>query len=1166
MTITNWAIRHSVAVFVLMVILVGAGALSYQSMPRESFPDVEIPFVVISTVYVGVSGQDIETLVTTPIENELQRVRDVRQMTSTSIDNASIIVLEFEPIVRMDVALQRVRDRVDQARAELPAAAEDPEVAEISFSDFPVLLINMSGDVGIARLQRLAEDLQERIERIPGVLDAMITGGVERQILIELDRRALDAHEMSINEVLDAIQSENVNIPGGTLDIGDQRFVVRTPGEVEDWRELENIVVRSVEDRTILVSDVATVRDGFADRETLARLGGMESITLGVTRRAGDNILRITDDVKALSEAFSAEIGDAVTFTFLADQSDDVRSSVNELENNILTGLILVASLLLFFMGGFRNALFVAISIPMSMLTTFTVLALLGITLNMVTLFSLVLALGLLVDNGIVVVENIYRQANTGKPLEQAAMDGVAEVGWPVIASTATTIAAFFPMLFWPGIIGQFMFFLPATVITVLCASLFTALVILPVISARFMRVPPRTGDQTDEMQGLPDNFLYRAYSASLRLALRLRWLTVTGVMILFIAILVLYGRFNAGAVFFPDTTPETLIVNVALPDGANLQASDRVTRIVEDFLANAPDVVNFIAEIGAGTSGNEMGGGGNTPHESRITIDLLAAEEQTRNPRLLMQEIRDLLADVPDVTYEVIAEQGGPPTGDPINIEVTGDDYLELGRVAQHIRDLLADVDGVVDLTDDFASGRSEITLRVDRHRASLVGARTSDIASAVRAAMNGVEVSTFREAGEEYDIVVRFQPQWRMGVEDVRDLTITTRTGARVALAEMADISVEPGLGAVRRINAERVVTVSGDVADGYNNAERLAAVQRHLDEQLQLPPGVTIRYTGESEDQEETQQFLGLAMLSALALIALILITQFNSLIQPFIIMFTVVLSLMGVLVQLMVFQEPFVVVMTGMAVISLAGVVVNNSIVLTEFINNYRARGHDMMDAAWRAGMVRLRPVLLSAFTTSSSLIPTVLGIRLEVVDLSIATGGTSVEFWGPMARAIVVGLIVAAFLTLIVVPVLYVVLEGSKDWLLGLFQRLRQGTNDDPPPSGPSNTPPPNRPPNSDPENGTSAHAADLPDRAQDSPTAPASDTQRIAGAPLTSEDSEATATGSSTLRIAGDSMTDSDERPPGTGTARITGAPSEPRGSSTARLGGGTIPEPDGND
>lgn len=1044
MTITNWAIRHSVAVFVLMVILVGAGALAYQSMPRESFPDIEIPFVVVSTVYVGVSGPDIETLVTTPIENELQRVRDVRKMTSSSIDNASIIVLEFEPSVRMDVALQRVRDRVDTARARLPTGAEDPEVAEISFSDFPVLLINLSGDVGIARLQRLAEALQERIERVPGVLDAVITGGVERQILVELDRRALDAHELAVNEVLDAIQSENINIPGGTLDIGDQRFVVRTPGEVVDWRELEDLVVRSVEDRTILLRDIATVRDGFADRETLSRLGGTESITIGVTRRAGDNILRITDDVKALTEAFGEEVGDAITFTFLADQSDDVRQSVNELENNILTGLILVASLLLFFMGGFRNALFVAISIPMSMLTTFTVLALLGITLNMVTLFSLVLALGLLVDNGIVVVENIYRQANTGKSLEQAAIDGVAEVGWPVIASTATTIAAFFPMLFWPGIIGQFMFFLPATVITVLTASLFTALVILPVVCARFMHVPRRDGGALeDEMQALPRNWFYALYGGSLRLALRLRWLTLAAVIIGFVGVLMLYGRFNAGVVFFPDTTPETLVVNIALSDGSNLQASDRVVRGVEDLLAGKPDVVNFIAEIGAGTSGNEMGGGGNTPHESRITIDLLRAEEQTRNPRLLMQEIRDHLSTIPDVTYEVLAEAGGPPTGDPINIEIVGDDYLALGRVAQQVRDIVGLVPGVVDLTDDFASGRSEITLRVDRHAASLVGARTSDIANTVRTAINGVEISTFREAGEEYDIVVRFQPQWRLGVEDVEALTLSTRSGQRVRLSEIAEVGVEPGLGAVRRINGDRVVTVSGDVAEGYNSIERLQAVQERLAGSLELPPGVLLRYTGESEDQEETQQFLGVAMLAALALIALILITQFNSLIQPFIIMFTVLLSLMGVLLQLLISQDPFVVVMTGMAVISLAGVVVNNSIVLTEFINNYRARGLDLAEAAWRAGMVRLRPVLLSAFTTSSSLIPTVLGFRLEVVDLEIATGGTSVEFWGPMARAIVVGLIIAAFLTLIVVPVLYVILEGTRDAIANRIRNLRR---------------------------------------------------------------------------------------------------------------------------
>ena len=1057
MRITAWSVAHPTPVFVLMGIIVVLGLSSYQGMPRESFPDIEIPYVLVNTVYVGVSSGDIETLVTQPLETELLRLRDTREVRSTSMDNVSVIVVEFDPKVPMDVALQRTRDRVEAARPNLPTEADDPDVVEISLEDMPVLLVNISGEVGIARLQLLAEQLQDRIERIPGVLEARIRGGVERIIAIEADAQLLDTYGISFNELMDAVQSENVNIPGGTLDIGALRYTIRTPGELEDWTELEDLVVRNIEGETILVRDVARVLDTFRDRDTISRLNGVESVTVDVSRRAGANILNVTDDIKSLVADIQAQYGETVTFTLLSDTSDMVRSQVAELENNILSGLFLVAALLLFFMGGLRNALFVAVAVPMSMLLSFSILAMMGITLNMVTLFSLVLALGLLVDNGIVVVENIYRNAVRGIPLEEAALQGVEQVGWPVIASTATTIAAFAPMLFWPGLMGRFMYFLPLTVIVVLCSSLFVALVILPVVCSRFMTVPRRDTEAAveDDLAALPGNLLYKAYGGTLRLALRFRPLVLLATLGLFFGTLALFGQHNAGVVFMPDTTPETFVVNVALPDGYNLETSNDVLARIEAILEDEPDVVNWVADVGAGLAGDMFGGGGNTPHKSRITVDLRKVEEQGEDPRLLMSRIRAVLARLPAVEGEVVPQAMGPPVGDPIHLQIRGPRYEELGHIAERLRSALATLDGIVDLRDDFETGRSDITIRVDRRRASQVGARTSDIAFTVRAAMNGVEVSSYRDAGEEYDIVLRLAPSFRQGVEDVSNLFLTTRTGQRVRLSEIADIRLTPGTGAITRVDGAPVVTVTGDLDVGWNANERQARV-RMLLETFDLPVDVAISFGGESRDQEEAAAFLGSALLVALLLIVLILITQFNSVAQPLIIMVSVILSVVGILWQLMLMAEPFVVIMTGMAIISLAGVVVNNSIVLTEFTNQYRDQGYAAADAAYRAGMVRLRPVLLTAFTTSSSLVPTVLGYNLNVQSFALEAGGTSVEFWGPMARAIVVGLIFAAFMTLIVVPTLYVSIETTRarlgtlmGWLKGL---ARTGSGGSAPPT------------------------------------------------------------------------------------------------------------------
>jgi len=1055
MPLTNWSIRHAVTIYVFVVVLVAAGLNAYQGLPREAAPDITIPVVLVSTPWFGVSPADIESLVTNPLEEELEQLKDVREIRSTSAEGASIISIEFEPTVDIDDALQKIRDRVDAAAPELPDDAEDPIISEISFSEFPVMVVNISGDVGLLGLKQIGEELQDEIERIPGTLDVTLVGGLEREITVEADPAQLDYYRVTLGELTGALQGANINLPGGSLDVGDDKLLVRVPAEFDSVTEIEDVVIRDEDGQPIYVRDVATVIDGYEEISTMSRLDGTQSVSISISRRAGENIIEITDEAKRIVAEFDERYGGAVEFTVLADVSNNIRVQLDELENNILTGLILVFVVLLFFMGGMRNALFVASAIPLSMLMSFAILSVMDVTLNIVVLFSLVLALGMLVDNAIVVVENVYRHGTMGKPLVQAAMDGVGEVAWPIISSTATTVFAFFPLLFWPGIMGEFMYFMPLTVMIVLASSLFVALVINPVFCATLMYVRPPSPDATpedagDELSALPRNLLYRMYGGTLRFAVRNRFLTTVVTIATFFGTMWAFGQYSAGVEFFPTTTPERIFVNVTLPDGSNVEASDRIVRQVEELLVDEPLVESMVADIGAG-NGDQMsfGADGTAPHRSRITVEFIDRELQEESPFALIDRLRVQLQDIPGAEFEIQAEEGGPPQSPPVNVEIVGREYEDLGRIAAEAFRLIESVDGVTDLKDDFETSRSEITVEVDREEAARVDVSVFEVADTVRSAVNGVTASTFRDADDEYDIIVRMAEEYRDSIDDIAALTVSNADGDLIPLTEVASVHVRPGFGSIRHVDGERVVTLSSDVRDGFNDVEVLTQVQDLLANELNLPSGYELRYTGQNADQAEAAEFLGNALLAALFLIGLVLVTQFNSITQPMIILGSVVLSLLGVLWGLLITHTPFNIIMTGVGIISLAGVVVNNAIVLIDYTNQLKDRGMESREAIVTAGMVRLRPVLLTAVTTALSLLPTVFGFSLDTKNLRIVQGGTSVEMWGPMANAVVAGLLVATFLTLVVVPVMYSIIDSMGGWFRsGPFRRRRRVDDDD----------------------------------------------------------------------------------------------------------------------
>ncbi len=1037
MKVTDFAVKHATTVLVLFVIIVIGGLSSYNSLPREAAPDIAMPIVIISTPYFGVSPADIETLVTQPMEKELKALRDLKKMTSTSAESVSLITLEFEPEIDIETALQKVRDKVDKAKPELPPDAEDPEIIEVNASDWPVLIANVSADMDPVRLKELAEDIKDDIEKIPGVLRVDLTGGVEREIQVLADPAALRHHGVSLNQLIGTLQKENINLPGGNVDMGPMTYTVRVPGEFESVSQIQDLVVKAPGGRPVYVRDVARIVDTYKSRETFSQLTTWQevngekvpvtrtNVSLAVVKRAGENIIDIADQAKKVIDEHERETSGGIKIQVINDMSTVIKMRVHELENNIITGLILVLLTLLFFMGGFRNALFVAISVPMSMLITFMVLSAMGITLNMVVLFSLVLALGMIVDNAIVIVENIYRHASEGKDRVTAALDGTKEVGWPVIASTATTVGAFFPMVFWPGVMGEFMGYLPMTVIITLLSSLFVALVINPTLCAVFLKVDD---SKTYNENEVPDNIIYTVYRAVLEWSLNWR-ISVVGLSILALfGSMFLWGATSAGVEFFPQTTPDKFEVGIEMPDGTNLETTRELMTRLADPLDQRPELVEAWILDGGIKAGQSMGASGRAEHYGKITVDLVAVEEQQEDPDVWMDELRAIYADVPGASVVLNKESMGPPAGKAVNIEIVGDDLEVMSGIARQVKDQIRGIPGIIDLTDDIELSRPEIHVIVDRERAAVAGVDTRGIAQTVRTAINGTEATVFREGDEEYDIVVKLPEEDRQDIEDIKNLTIVNRDEFHIPLTEVALVQVRGGAGSIRHKDQDRVVTVGANAASGYLPANLLAQVQDRVSANVEVPSGYTIRYTGENEDQNEAADFMINALLAALFIISLILVTQFNSVLQPMIIVGSVMLSLIGVFLSLIITGAPFGIIMTGIAIISLAGIVVNNSIVLIDYANQLRDRGMSRREAVLTAGLVRLRPVMLTAITTVLGLVPIVVGVSIDFVNTKIAVGGQSVEMWGPMANAVTAGLMVATVLTLVVVPVLYSLLD------------------------------------------------------------------------------------------------------------------------------------------
>ena len=1023
------AIQRPTSIFILMLILLILGISAYRTLPKESTPDIKIPYLIVTVPYPGSSPEDVESLIVHKLEAEMRNLDSLKTISSTSTEGAAMISLEYFLGTNIDEAKTDIRDVLDRVKHELPTDAEEPIIKEINFSEFPIMIINLSSKLGLLRLKKIAEDLEEKIEAIPGILDVARAGGLEREVKIKVDPDKLRYFNLDLNQVSNAIAYENTNIPAGDISMGPMKYMVRVPNEITNPNDIKNLVIAAPGQIPIFVKDVATVDFGFQEISSRSRLYQVESISLSVSKRAGENLLVIAEKIKKIIDQEQKKLGDKVIFTITSDHSDNVKSFVRDLENNLYSGLISVL-LVLFVILGIRNALFVAAAIPFSLLISFIILQALNISLNMVVFFGLIMALGMLVDNAIVVVENIYRHLESGLPPIEAAITGVGEVAIPVITSTLTTLAAFFPLLFMPGISGEFMAYMPKTLIITLSASLFVGLFINPVLCSRLMRKRKHAMIKS-ETEIAKNNRLFRYYRTVLIWSLNHRWLTITIILVAWIIVMMSYFRFilpDAGVEFFPVSEPERAVINIEAPFGSTLSTSDKIVRKVEEAIIKYQDKTESIVSNVGQASGFAFSS--KTAHLSHIVMSYPNWEKRTELPTSIITQVRKIIENFTGAKYTINKSEHGPPTGKAVNIEIRGDDLKMLKTISLEIQKRVKDIKGLVNLGDNFAANRSEIQVLIDKEKTSRLGLRTAQVASLIRTAINGKTVSTYRVGKEEYDIIVRLDESYRRSINNLNTLYIKTPTGDSVALNELARIKSSAAMGSIRHIGTNRVITVSGD-AEGISGAVLIQKVQQNL-KTYKIPEGYFLKYSGADEHQKEMQDFLPKAFLITIFLIFLVLVTQFNSITLPFIIISSVFLSLMGVFLGMIIHSSPMSIMMGGIGVISLAGVVVNNAIVLIDYIGQLRKNGTSLRDAIVLGGMLRLRPVLLTALTTILALIPVTIGLDINFSrSPAVLLGSESGQMWYMMAQSVIYGLGMATILTLIFVPVLYSLIESGR---------------------------------------------------------------------------------------------------------------------------------------
>tara|TARA_R110002072_G_scaffold172615_6_gene326785 strand:+ start:1493 stop:4966 length:3474 start_codon:yes stop_codon:yes gene_type:complete len=1142
--LSSWAINNKTTIYVLMFLFLYLGISSYFTMPRENFPEISETKIYISSVYPGNTAEDIEKLITNPLEDKLKSISNVVEITSTSQEDYSIITVEFDESIAVDKAKQKVKDEIDQETAgedwpTFNGAKVTPNVFELSMSEeVPILNINISGNYPVSKLKEYGEYLQDEIEDLSEIKKVDIRGAQDKEIEVAVDIYKMMAAKVSFDDITNAINRGNVTMSAGNFITSQQRRTIRIIGEINSPNDLLDFVIKSEKGNSIYLKDVAKISFKDKDKTTYAREKGAAVVMLDVKKRGGQNMVDAADKVgEIVAKAKKNNFPQDLEVTITNDQSPKTIGQVDDLVNNIIFGVILVVIVLMFFLG-FKNAIFVGFAIPMSMFMSLMILGALGYTLNTMVLFGLIMGLGMLVDNGIVVVENVYRLMDEeGMTRTEAAKKGIGEIAFPIIISTATTVAAFIPLGLWPGIMGQFMVILPITLSIVLGSSLFVAIFFNSVLVSQFMSVKDKD---------MPLKNIVRLTSIMLVVGLLIFFLggdyKVVGTLIIFIAImfwvyrLVLrkaanyfqkntlvflenwYERQLKRALsgwrpyvlvvatfvllvaaftgfgwslkeertkveFFPDNKPNQIIVYIEYPQGTDIEKTNEITREIEQKVFKVlnekmytDDGYNFLVEstvsqVGEGAGNPEKDGGSSAemPHRGKITASMREFKyRRGEDSEMLRQKVQTALVGIyPGVLISVEKDANGPPAGSPINIELNGDNYEELILTAERMRDYLntQSISGVDELKIDVNKSKPGMQVLVDRKKAGELGVSTGQVGQQLRAAIFGNKAGIYKENGEDYDIYVRFNKDDRYNKSAIFNQKITFRDQATGKIKEIPVSAVasqmnSSGFSAIKHKNIKRVVTVYSALSPGETDAGAVVArIENSMKNFNDFPKGVKIDYTGQIEEEKKQMNFLVGAFITGLLLIFFILIIQFNSVSKPGIIMLAIFLSLIGVFGGLVISGAPFVIMMTMVGIIALAGIVVNNGVVLldyTELLISRRKLQDGVSESEYlpldslyetlvKAGKARLRPVLLTAITTILGLIPLAIGLNINFFtlfsdfDANIYMGGDNVVFWGPLAKTVIYGLLIATFLTLIVVPILFYLITKFKMRLKGLLK-------------------------------------------------------------------------------------------------------------------------------
>ena len=1095
---TSWAIDNRTSVYVLAILISLLGWINYEQIPKEQFPQVVIPYIIVNTPYPGTSPEDIENLVTRPIEKQLKSISDVKKVTSNSVPDFSSIIVEFDPDISITDAKQRVRDAVDKSKTDLPNDLPDqPQILDIDLSEFPVMFLNISGNYSLDKLKKYADDAQDLIEGVSEITRVDIVGALEREIQIEADIFKMQAAKVTFSDIERGVASENLTISGGTINSHGVKNTVRIVGQFKDIETIKNIVIHSSSGAYVRLSDIAEVKDDFKEQESFARLDGKNVITLNVIKKSGANLLDASDKIKDIvdNQLMGKIFPKDLTVTVTGDQSRFTRNTLEELNNTIVIGFILVTIVLMFFMG-FTNSFFVGLSVPLSMAVAYLVLPGLGYTMNMIVMFAFIFALGIVVDDAIVVIENTHRLHRQNPDITKAAKNAAGEVFMPILSGTLTTLAPFFPLVFWPGIVGQFMHYLPVTLILTLFASLFVAYIFNPVFAVTFMRHEYDQEASTEKewkttrkillwvlgfallmyafkvwafgnflviavllvllyhyvlrhwIKGFQEKLwpsLMAAYERQLRFFLKGRrpvWMLL--VMIgLFIFTFVLTGIYAPKVLFFPTNDPNNVYVYIKMPGGTDQLVTDSVTRIAEKRVYKAlgaknPDVESIISNITIGAEEQGFASTGKPFNKGKISVNFVENKLRTTgiSTTKYMELIRNSVADIPGAEITVDKNKMGPPTGKPINIEITSENLENLVKDAYSFKDYLDSIKipGIDELKADFETNSPEILIQIDRDRANREGISTGQIGMELRTALFGKEVSKFKQDEDEYSITLRYGKVTRENINALLNLLITYRdmnTGLlrSIPLSTVARLNYSTSYAGIKRLDQKRIITVYSNVLSGFSANDIVPQIKK-LAANYPLHEGTVIKMTGEQEDQAETSAFFLKAMIISLGIIFFILITQFNSVSKTLIILSEVLFSIIGVLLGVIIFHMDLVILMTGLGVVALGGIVVRNGILIVEFCDRLKDRGMRTREAIVGAGKTRITPVVLTATATILGLVPLAVGMNVNFVTLftelnpHIYFGGDNVAFWGPLAWTIIFGLSFATFLTLLLVPALY----------------------------------------------------------------------------------------------------------------------------------------------